>query len=93
MASPIAQAAGHRNMIVEVHEDRVELKSGWQDSNFESINIRDISSASTSGLVNCTLTLETNKGRVHRVERMSRPEANEIKRAIETQKGKAGLHE
>ncbi len=92
METPIAQASGHNN-YVNVYDDRVEIKSGWQGQNVENIGHRDIASVSVRGLVNCTLTLETNTGRIHRVERMARPEANQVRSAIERQKQKAGLYE
>ena len=92
METPIAQAVGHNN-YVDVYEDRVEIKSGWQGQNVENVGHKDISSVTVKGLVNCTLVLETNTGRVYRVERMARPEAGQIKKAIERQKQKAGLYE
>lgn len=92
LETPIAQASGHNN-YVNVYDDRVEIKSGWQGQNAENIGHRDISSISVRGLVHCTLTLESNTGRIYRIERMARPEANQIKNAIERQKQKAGLYE
>jgi hypothetical protein len=89
----IAQAAGHNNHIVNVYEDHVEITSGWQGQNVESIGLRDVSAVKIKGLVNCTLTLENNKGRVIQVSRMARPDASGIKNAIERQKQKAGLYE
>ncbi|MDQ4106941.1 MAG: PH domain-containing protein, partial [Actinomycetota bacterium] len=90
---PIAQASGHNNYIVNVYDNRVEIKSGWQGQNVEHVGHKDVASVSVKGLVNCTLTLESNTGRVYRIERMARPEANQIKNAIERQKQKAGLYE
>ena len=90
---PLAQASGHNNYIVNVYDDRVEIKSGWQGQNVENIGHRDVASVSVRGLVNSTLTLESNTGRVYRIERMARPEASQIKNAIERQKQKAGLYE
>ena len=92
MDTPIAQASGHNN-YVNVYDDRVEIKSGWQGQTVENIGLRDVSSVSVRGLVNCTLTMESNTGRIYRIERMARPEANQIKTAIERQKQKAGLYE
>ena len=89
----IAQATGHNNHIVNVYEDHVEITSGWQRQNVENIGLRDVSSVTVKGLVNCTLTLESNKGRVFQLSRMARPDANGIKSAIERQKQKAGLYE
>ncbi|CAN5828012.1 hypothetical protein BH23ACT11_BH23ACT11_12910 [soil metagenome] len=93
MEAPITQAAGHSNHIVNVYEDRVEITSGWQGQNRESIGHKDIAVVSVKGLVHCTLILETNTGRAYRVDRLSRPEASQIKKAIERQKQKAGLYE
>lgn len=92
METPIAQAVGHNN-YVDVYEDRVEIKSGWQGQNVENVGHKDISSVAVKGLVNCTLMLQTNTGRIYQVERMARPEAGQIKKAIERQKQKAGLYE
>ena len=89
----IAQATGHNNHIVNVYEDHVEITSGWQGQTVENIGLRDVSAVTVKGLVNCTLTLENNKGRVYRINRMARPDANGIKNAIERQKQKAGLYE
>ncbi len=89
----IAQATGHNNHIVNVYEDHVEITSGWQGQNVENIGLRDVSAVTVKGLVNCTLTLENNKGRVYQLTRMARPDANGIKSAIERQKQKAGLYE
>ncbi|MGF1472796.1 MAG: hypothetical protein ACFB50_13790 [Rubrobacteraceae bacterium] len=93
MEAPIVQAAGHNNYIVNVYDDGVEIKSGWQGQNTERVSHRDISSVTVNGLVNCTLTLESNKGRVYQINRMARAEANQIKTTIERQKQKAGLYE
>ena len=92
MDTPIAQAVGHNN-YVDVYEDRVEIKSGWQGQNVENVGHKDISSVTVKGLVNCTLVLATNTGRIYQVTRMARPEAGQIKNAIERQKQKAGLYE
>jgi hypothetical protein len=90
--TPIAQATGRSNYIVNVFEDRVEVRSGWQGQNREKIPHREISSVGVGGLVNCVLTIQTNEGRVHRLERLGLREANQIKAAIERQKQKAGLY-
>ncbi|MGB3683673.1 MAG: hypothetical protein WA990_14435 [Rubrobacteraceae bacterium] len=92
MDAPIAQASGHNNYIV-VYDGHVEIKSGWQGQNVESIVHKDISSVSVRGLVNCTLALESNTGQVYQLQRVARPEANQIKSAIERQKQKAGSYE
>lgn len=93
MESPIAQAAGHNNYIINVYEDRVEIKSGWQGQNTENIGLKDVASVTIKGLVNCTLNLESNAGRVVQISRMARPDANDIKKAVENQKRKASLYE
>lgn len=93
MAELKAQGAGHNNYIVNVYDDRVEILSGWQRQNVENIGLKEIASANVKGLVNCTLILESNTGRVLQITRMARPDANGIKNAIEQQKRKAGLYE
>ncbi len=93
MEPPIAQAAGHNNHIVSVYEDRVQITSGWQGQKVEDIGHKDISTVEVRGMVNCTLTLEINNGRVYQIGRMARPDARSIKTAIELQKQKAGLYE
>ena len=93
MAAPIAQATGHGNNIVVVYADHVELRSGWQGQNVEKVEIRDVSGVSIRGLINCTLTITSNKGRVHQLTRMALPDARSIKTTIERQKQKAGSYE
>jgi hypothetical protein len=90
---PITQATAHGNNVVAVYDDRVELRSGWQGQNIESVNLRDVSEVRTQGLVNCTLTIATNAGRLYRLDRMALPDARGVKYAIERQKQKAGLYE
>lgn len=87
---PIAQATASRNNIINVYSDRVELVSGWQGQNVESVAHREISGVGVRGLVNCTLTIETNMGRLFRLEGLGLSEANALKSAIERQKQKAG---
>jgi hypothetical protein len=93
MGLPIVEAAAHRNHVVSVYPDRVEIRSGWQGQNIEAINLRDIESATTRGIVNCTLTIATNKGQKLELRNLALPEARQIKNAIETQKQRAGLYE
>lgn len=93
MAAPIAQATGHANNIVAVYVDHVELRGGWQGQNVEKLEFRDVSEVSIRGLVNCTLSITTNKGRVHQLTRMALPDARGIKTAIESQKQKASSYE
>ncbi len=93
MEAPITQATGHNNTIVSVYPDRVELKTGWQGQNVERIGLRDIAAVSSSGVVNVTLTLQTNTGQLHRLTRMALPDARRIKTAIEQQKQRAGLYD
>jgi hypothetical protein len=90
---PITQATASRNHIVNVYPDRVEIVSGWQGQNVESVPHREISEVGVRGLVNCTLVIETNMGRLYRLEGLGLNEANEIKSAIERQKQKARLYE
>lgn len=93
MGAPIVQAAAHTNHVVSVYPDRVEIRSGWQGQNIEDIHLRDISTITTRGLVNCTLTITDNKGRNIELRNMALPEARQIKNAVETQKQRAGLYE
>lgn len=89
MEQPIAQAAGHRNNIVKVYNDRVEFLSGWQGQNIETVNLREVENLEVRGWVNCTLNVRTNQGRVYQLERMALPDANSVKKAVERQKQKA----
>ena len=91
--TPITQATGHNNTIVAVYGDRIELKTGWQSQNIESVGLRDVSLISIKGLVNVTLTIETNKGRVYQLNRMALPDARRIKNTFEQQKQRASLYE
>jgi hypothetical protein len=43
--------------------------------------------------VNCTLTLESNTGRLYELDRMALPDARAVKTAIERQKQKAGVYD
>lgn len=90
---PLAQGTGRNNHVVTVHADRVEIRSGWQGQNVERVPLRDIVAVGVKGLVNCTLTVETNGGRVFAVYNMALPDARQIKTAIERQKKTAGLYE
>jgi len=90
---PIIQATGHNNTIVGVYQDRIELKSGWKSQNVENISLRDVALVGIKGFVNVTLTIETNTGRVYRLNRMALPDARGIKSAFEQQKRLAGLYE
>jgi hypothetical protein len=93
LEAPITQATGHNNTIVGVYADRVELKSGWQSQNIESVGLRDIAAVGIKGFVNVTLTIQTNTGRVYQLNRMALPDARKVKNAVEQQKLKAGLYE
>jgi hypothetical protein len=90
---PITQATGHNNTIVGVYEDRIELKSGWQSQNVQSVGLRDVAVISIKGLVNVTLTIETNTGRVYQLNRMALPDARRIKNTFKQQKQRAGLYD
>ncbi len=93
MDEPITQATGHKNTIISVYEDRVELKTGWQSQNVESVGLRDVAVIGIKGLVNVTLTIETNTGRVYQLNRMALPDARRIKNTFEQQKRRAGLYD
>ena|SRR5919202_224745 len=90
---PLSQATAHGNNVVVVYADRVELRSGWQGQHVEPVSIKDVSAVSVRGLINCTLTIVTNAGRVYELERMALPDARSIKTAVERQKRKAGIYE
>ena len=93
MEGPITQATGSNNTIVGVYQDRIELKSGWQSQNVESVGLRDVALIGIKGLVNVTLTVETNTGRVYQLNRMALPDARRIKNTFEQQKRRAGLYD
>lgn len=92
MEPPVTQATAHNNTVV-VYPEKVEIRSGWQNQNVETIPLREISRVTTRGLVNCTLLMENNQGRIYRLERMALPDARAVKNAIEQQRRKAGLYE
>ena len=93
MDAPITQATGSNNTIVGVYQDRIELRSGWQSQNVESVGLRDVALIGIKGLVNVTLTIETNTGRVYQLNRMALPDARRIKNTFEQQKHRAGLYD
>lgn len=93
MEAPITQATAHNNTIVAVFADHVEIKSGWQSQDVESFDLKQVAVVAIKGLVNATLSLETNTGRVLRLNRMALPDARRVKRAIEGQKRLAGLYD
>ncbi len=93
MEAPITQATAHNNTIVAVFADHVEVKSGWQSQNVESFGLKQVATVAVRGLVNATLTLETNTGRALQLNRMAPPDARRVKRAIEAQKRLAGLYD
>jgi hypothetical protein len=88
----IAQGTGLNN-VINVYSDRVEIRTGWQSQNADSLGLKQIANVSIRGLVNCTLDIEVNDGRHLHVERMALPDARQVKAAIESQKQKAGLYE
>jgi hypothetical protein len=90
---PITQATGHNNTIVAVYADRIDIKSGWQSQNVESVDLRDVALIGIKGLINVSLTIETNKGRVYQLNRMALPDARRVKNAFEQQKRRAGLYD
>ena len=93
MEGPITQATGHNNTIVAVYADRIDIKTGWRSQNVESVGLRDVALIGIRGLVNVTLTIETNTGRVYRLNRMALPDARRVKNTFEQQKRRAGLYE
>ena len=93
MDAQITQATAHGNNVVGVYADRVELRSGWQGQNVESVSIKDVSTVRVQGLINCTLTIVSNAGRAYQLQRMALPDARAVKTAIEQQKQKAGLYD
>jgi hypothetical protein len=93
LEGPITQATGHNNTIVAVYGDRIELRTGWQSQNIESVGLRDVALIHIKGLVNVTLTIETNTGRVYQLSRMALPDARRIKNTFEYQKQRAGLYD
>jgi hypothetical protein len=90
---PITQATAHGNNVVAVYADRVELRSGWQGQHVEPVSIKDVSAVRIRGVINCTLIILDNAGRIYELERMALPDARGVKSAIERQKQKAGLYE
>jgi hypothetical protein len=93
LEAPITQATAHNNTIVAVFDDHVEVRSGWQSQNVESLGLKQVSTVAIRGVVNATLTLETNTGRVLQLNRMALPDARKVKQAIERQKQRAGLYD
>jgi len=93
LEGPITQATGHNNIIVGVYEDRVELRSGWQSQNVQSVALRDVAVIHIKGIVNVTLTIVTNTGRVYQLNRMALPDARRIRNTFEQQKRRAGLYD
>ena len=89
---PLAQGAG-TNIVVNVYPNRVEIVSGWQGQNVVALGLRQVVDATVRGVINATLSIETNDGRRIDVERMTPPDARQIKTAIEQQKKTAGLYE
>ena len=93
LETPATQATGHNNTVVGVYMDRVQIQTGYQGQNVESVGLRDVSSVRVRGLVNVTLGIQTNKGRVFEIKRMALPDARRVKSAIEKAKERAGLYE
>ena len=90
---PITQATAHGNNVVGVYADRVELRSGFQGQHVETLAMREVTSVNIQGWVNCTLTIESNTGRLYKLDRMALPDARSVKSAIERQKEKASIYE
>lgn len=93
LEAPVTQATAHNNFVVGVYPDRIEIRSGWRGQNVETVGLKEISHVEIRGLVNCTLSIQANTGRVHQLTRMALPDARRVKSAIEDQKRKAGLYE
>jgi hypothetical protein len=55
--------------------------------------MREVTSVHIQGWVNCTLTIESNTGRLYKLDRMALPDARSVKSAIERQKEKASIYE
>ena len=92
MEQPVAQATAHNNTIA-VFPQKVEIRSGWRGQTVETIGLREIGNVAIRGVVNVTLTIESNTGRVYRLDRMALPDARQVKKAVEQQKRRAGLYE
>ena len=90
---PITQATAHHNNVVSVYADRVELRSGFRGQCVETLAMREVTSVRIQGWVNCTLTIESNTGRLYKLDRMALPDARSVKSAIERQKEKASIYE
>lgn len=88
----LAQGTGN-NGVVNVYPDRVELRTGWNSENADSLGLKQVATVSIRGVVNCTLSIEVNDGRRLNVERMALPDARHVKSAIEEQKRRASLYE
>jgi hypothetical protein len=69
------------------------MRTGWQSQNVERVSLRDVALIGIKGIVNVTLTIETNTGRVYQLNRMALPDARRIKNTFEQQKRRAGLYE
>lgn len=92
MDRPIAQGTASHNNVVKVYPDRIELQSGWQGQHTDVLEHKQIVDIHVKGWVNCTLVIETNEGRIYHLEKMARPDAVQIKNAVEMQKGKVGVY-
>ena len=90
---PIVQGTGRGNTVIRVHPDRLDLFSGWQGQTVESVGLKQVVEVSVRGIVNCTLSVELNDGRLIELDRMALPDARRIKAAIEAQKRTAGVYE
>lgn len=79
--------------MIKVYSDKVDIQSGWQGQNVESLGLREIENITVKGLVNCTLIVKSNKGQIFELKRMALPEARRVKSTIEAQKSRAGLYD
>ncbi|MBA2344233.1 MAG: hypothetical protein H0V83_04045, partial [Rubrobacter sp.] len=48
---------------------------------------------SIRGVVNVTMTIKSNTGRVYQLDHLALPDARQVKKAVEQQKRRAGLYE
>ena len=62
--NPIAQGTGS-GVAVIVYPERVEFRSRLRSQNTCSVGLGQVTSVRTRGLINCTLTVEINDGRLY----------------------------
>ena len=62
--NPIAQGTGSGVGVI-VYPERVEFRSRLRSQNTCSVGLGQVTSVRTRGLINCTLTVEINDGRLY----------------------------